>query len=480
MIKTTPSSAILVYGTSGGETLTPLRVTEEGSVILDVVQVRANYLELTNENVIPDSSEYTPVVFEGVEQAEGGWVDVGPFIRFSMLAVGKVYDTASFEGAIPDQPPVFGEEDGEFLEPDDTLPPDPVVPDARPDTFDYVLSSGATEFELRTAIESMAEGETLLLPENTTFFINSTLNIPAGSSIYGSEDGTTVLQTLGGGSDPVYVMSISQPNVRLQDLTIKQKSASNNSLQSAVVVSGGGWPQSKVDGFTMVNCNLESMEFCINLRASNFRLEGCNFKYEGLNQSHRLIELRGSAGNSVIRDNTFQASTLAAGTSEFILLTASGAYDTYSGCLSVVGNTQTGGLLQRFFLQNSFNGSANDFELVFKDNTFTDANGSIIAFGGVNNFAELYSHVTLDGNSINQAGKGLFGFDSAAAIANARSTPLPIHIGTNTLVNTGLRVDYVNLYTDPGVVAHKNNITTVSVTFDTDVRPVQEPIVPEI
>lgn len=481
MIKTTPSSAILVYGTSnGGDVLTPLRVTEDGSVILDVVQVRANYLELTNENVIPDNSEYVHVVFDGVEQTADGWIDVGPFIRFSMLAVGKEYVTASFEGAIPDQPPVFGEGDDEFLEPDDTLPPDPVDPDARPTSFDYELPSGSTYFDIVTAVSGMAPGETLLLPSGT-FIAMSPLNVPEGASIYGAEGGGTILETMGSGSDPTAIITVAANSVRLQDLTLKQKRGTNTSVESAVSVGGPGFPSLPVDNFVMVNCDIETMEIGAAVRASNFRIEGCSFAYNSplSNSSHRFIIAYGNQGNSVIRDNVFYCSTVASLTSEAILATSSGSNETYSGCLSIVGNSQSGGTLQRFFQQNSLSGPANGFELVFKDNTFTEVNGSFLAYGAVENYADLYSHITLDGNSIAQAGKGLFGFDSPSALANARSTPLPIHIGANTLASTTLRVDYVDLYTDPGVVAHKNTLATVSVTFDTDVRPVQEPIVPE-
>jgi hypothetical protein len=480
MIKTTPSSAILVYGTSGGETLTPLRVTEEGSVILDVVQVRANYLELTNENVIPENSEFVHVEFPGVEQTEDGWIDVGPYIRFSMIAVGLEYDEATFENPLPDQPPVFGEE-GEIIEPDDTLPPEPPTPDARPTSFDVEMPAGSTYLDVVSAVSSLAPGETLLLPSGTLTAM-SPLSIPEGVLIYGADDGTTVFETFGGSSDPVNVIVVNGPDVKLQDLTIRQRKSSNTSVETAVNVTGPGWPATQVDGFTMVNCKLESMEFCLNLRASNFRIEGCEFKYVGpLGNSNRLISLWGAGGNNVIRNNTFYASsdTPTARTREFVYLTSSGASDTYSGCLSMVGNTQMGGNLLRFFLQDAMQGPANGFELVFEDNTFTDLNGGFVLYGVANNFADLYSHITINGNTAANAGKGLLGFDAAASLTAARSTPLPIHSADNVLNVTTVRADWTDISSGTATIARSNLIASASITVDSDVRPAQEPILPE-
>jgi hypothetical protein len=274
---------------------------------------------------------------------------------------------------------------------------------------------------------------------------------------------------------------VNGPNVKLQDLTIRQRKSSNTSVETAVNVTGTGWPATQVDGFTMVNCKLESMEFCLNLRASNFRVEGCEFKYVGpLGNSNRLVSLWGCSGNNVIRNNTFYASedSPTARTREFIYLTSSGAADTYSGCLSIVGNTQMGGNLLRFFLQDAMQGPANGFELVFEDNTFTDLNGGFVLYGVANNYADLYSHITINGNTSANAGKGLLGFDAAVALTNARSTPLPIHSADNVVGTTTVREGWTDISSGTATVARSNLITDVSITIDSDVRTAQEPNLP--
>jgi hypothetical protein len=158
-------------------------------------------------------------------------------------------------------------------------------------------------------------------------------------------------------------------------------------------------------------------------------------------------------------------------------LSQSTAADTYSGCLSVVGNTQFGNGVLQFFIQESFNGIAGGFELVFEGNEYTETNGSIILSGpGTANFADLYSHITLRDNSIYNVGKGLLAFDGATGTVAARSTALPVHAVGNTLTLTALVSGWADIVATPGLMARRTSrISGVLVEVDESARPVQEP-----
>lgn len=345
-------------------------------------------------------------------------------------------------------------------------------PLARPTTFTSEIAPGTPYYEVVSAIQAMQPGESILLPGNTTYDAMSPLSIPEGASVYGAADGSTVIQSMGFGSDPTAIITVSAPNVRLQDLTVKQRRGANDSTEVAVRVTGAGSPATKVEGFRMINCKLESMEACLGIRASNYWIEGCEFRYVGpAANNHRLIDMRGSGGNGLIRNNTFYASNDATPrTREFIYLTSSTADDSYTGCLSMVGNQQMGGNLLRFFMQDYFSGTPGGFELVFENNSFTDLNGGFVAYGVTANYADLYSHITLKGNSAANAGKGLFGFDVPGAVAAARTTALPFHIAGNVLASGTVRADWTSIHGD-GLVARSNLLSDALIAVDAEPRP---------
>jgi hypothetical protein len=354
------------------------------------------------------------------------------------------------------------------------FPPETVDPLARPSTFTETVAPNTSWADVANAIGTLQPGESILLPAETTFTVSSALSIPEGVGVYGATDGSTVIQTAATTSDPTSVISVVSPNVRLQDLTIRQRKTSNSSIELAVSVSNG--PGTFVDGFKMIGCRLESMEACLGIRASNYWVEGCEFLYVGpTGNTHRLIDMRSSSGVGLIRNNEFHPAPSGA-TQRFINLSSSTTADSYSGCLSLASNSQVGNGVFQFFLQDYFGGTPGGFELVFKDNSYTDLNGSIIAFsGGTANFADLYSHITLDGNSIANANKGLFAFDGASGTVAARSTALPMHLLNNALTSETIRAGWSSVHGGPLVVKNDSRISDALISVDDQVRPVQVP-----
>jgi hypothetical protein len=389
MIKTTPSSAILVYGTSGGENLTPLRVTEEGSVILDVIQVRANYLELTNESVIPDSEEFTHVVFPEVEQTADGWIDVGPFIRFSMLAVGLRYDTATFQ----DPRPVDFERPDEMPEPED--PPLPEPPVEVPDF------TAATVEEFLDALDAAEDGDVIAVQGAITLTSSSintaALVINKEISIVG--DG--ILQSANDTTAPITFINVTANNVFFgPDLTIKHRrpTVSAGQIDTAISVNAENF---------VSEANVEFMEFGYMLRGT-FDISGTT-KYTGpLGNSHRHIGIYSMTGDSTIHDVTFDFPFETTARDIFLFSNQSQAGSFFDGKLTVQNITQANVstsfsdaaqyyYAHQFFVQEAFAavGNRNNMALKFDNCFWDDIAGGIFVFNTTDAPLDAYQSIEI-------------------------------------------------------------------------------------
>lgn len=349
-----------------------------------------------------------------------------------------------------------------------------IAPD--PGSYDWIVdgSGGGDFLTLQAALADagVVNGDTIQI-KNGTYAVSATINVNKQVSIYGESKAGVILETAGAGSDPVAMVNISVDNVIVKNLTLKHKKTTNTSVEAVIQASGGGFPQTRVDNITIDSVRIEFMEFGAVFRASDWIMSNSEFVYTGpTNSTRRAIGVYGNLGNSFVYQNTFDNGS-ASGNLRFVQLTSTtgtNPNETYSGALVIEGNEQTANALQQFFNQDSWQGSANDFQIQFKNNTtLNDSSAFVVFFGAVANFGDILSEVTLSGNTANNGGgKGLVAVDGSGAIA-FRSSALPFHASGNTATNTGFLGAYVTATgVSPAYWAGYNstNISSFSVTQD--------------
>ncbi len=339
----------------------------------------------------------------------------------------------------------------------------PTPPPPRPGQFDVVIPPGTPWLEAEEAICCGPPGTTVLLSAGE-WTIEDPLQLPAGISLWGAEGGGTTIRTAGGNSDPYEVVRVGGDGVTLGDLRICQMRNSHSEVEIAASVGSAG----RVQDFTMVGCELESTEICLSLRAEDWWVDGCSFSHVGPpGRVHWHVEVLGSTGVGVIRGCGFWG--VGGGgnhsTSEFVRLTSRASGDGFSGVVSVSGCTHPGGRFQRFLLMDSFGGGADGFELVVHGNTFSELDGAVVLRGASAGYADVLSAVTLSGNSSAGAGKGLLGFDASVPLASARTSPLPLHLGSNAVASSALSSGWSSVLA-PGIVARSSNVGSVLLAAD--------------
>lgn len=312
-------------------------------------------------------------------------------------------------------------------------PQPPITPS--PSSFDFTVGPTGDFATLADAIASpsVVEGSTIQVQEGT-YTLSTTLTISKGVRIYGVNKSSVIFNSAGTSSDPVTLISVTANNVVLSGITVDHKKTSNTSVETAVSVSGGGFPQTRVSNFIMDDCIVRHIEFGLVLRGSDWKVSNTSFVYAGPNNStRRHVGIYGFSGNCFAINNTSNESTapgVTGNTRWFNLTSSTGTNpnETNVGTLVIDGNTQAGGNLQQFFNQDNWQGSAGQYNLVVKNNTTLNESSAFIAFfGGSSNFGDILGEVTVDANTLsNLGGKGIIALDSSALV-NFRSSTLTVH-----------------------------------------------------
>jgi hypothetical protein len=235
------------------------------------------------------------------------------------------------------------------------------------------------------------------------------------------------------------MFNVSVDNVALAKMTIKHKKTSNTSVETAVVASGGGFPQTRISNFIMESCNIEFIEFGMTVRAENWCVRDSQFAYAtgSVSNSCRAIGIYGTKGNAFIKDN-FLKNDILNGTAfrPFYLTSTTGTNpnETVEGKLVLEGTTHVGPLAQ-FWNQDNQQGSPGSFELQIKNNITNESNLFAGFAAAVANSGDMFSSITLSGNTLSNlhavdGGKGVFGVYGSAAF---RSSSLVVHASSNTL-----------------------------------------------
>ena len=111
-----------------------------------------------------------------------------------------------------------------------------------------------------------------------------------------------VLHTAGGGSDPTFLISINVDDVTLSTLTISHRTTAYTSVEAAVVVSGPGFPATRVSNFNCDNCLVEYIKHGLVIRGNNWRVTGSNISYIGPNgRTRRAIFSYAANGTCFIK-----------------------------------------------------------------------------------------------------------------------------------------------------------------------------------
>lgn len=306
-------------------------------------------------------------------------------------------------------------------------------------TFDKVVGSGEAYATLQDALTAAVDGENILVKAGT-YLVSSTIAINKQVKIVGEDKDLVIFETAATTSAPVSMFNVSVDNVALAKMTIKHKKTSNTSVETAVVASGGGFPQTRIQNFIMENCVVEYAEFGLTVRAESWCVRNTTFTYAtgSVSNSCRAIGIYGNKGSSFIKD-VFLKNDVLNGTASrpFYLTSTTGSNpnETTSGKLVIEGTTHVGPLAQFFNQDNQQSEGAGTFELQIKNNVINESNLFAAFYSAAANAGEMFSSITLSGNSISNlhavdGGKGLYG---VAGTASFRTSPLVVHASNNTL-----------------------------------------------
>lgn len=320
-----------------------------------------------------------------------------------------------------------------------------------------------------------------------TYTLTNTLTISKQVKLYGAGIGQTILQTAGTGTDPVNAIQIMAANVLLKDMTIKHRKTTNTSVETAVVISGGGFPASGIDGAIIDSCRIESVEFAIAVRGSNWKIANNQLVYNGpgSNSTRRLIGVYGNSGTSFAVNNVlYDSPSSAGGNTRFIYLTSSGNAESYSGTVVVEGNTVGAGVIQQFMLQDAFSGAMGGFNWVVKNNVMNETSLFSGIYVTMNGQADLFGQITVSGNTLTGSHggtpigtKGVFAVDGTGVTQlRMMGGSLPLHMSNNTITTTNtFRTDYTSV---SGTDVGRNTAGVTGVTVSKDSTIPSSPAVP--
>jgi len=345
---------------------------------------------------------------------------------------------------------------------------------------DWTVGVGGDFSSLQSAIAdaNVVNGNVIrILPG--TYNVTSAITINKQLKIFGDADAPSnvVFQTPNNGTAPVNMFVVSADHVQLTGLTIRHRKTTNTSVETAIVASGGGSPQTRVDGLVISNCRIEHVEFGIIVRGSNWHLLNNEVAYveigQPANSTRRHIGLYGVDGSCAIDGILFEDNTISGNTRAIAPTNTTGTNpnETYTGNLVVKNCTQSG-RLQQFYNQDAFQGDPGDYHLWFLNNTVNEYSLFIGFFGTSSNYGDILGEINISGNTFSNAhatspigGKGMIAADGSGAF---RSTNLIVHHDNNTPGQTNYRADYSSVATisDPWIVGRSNNITSYNATVD--------------
>lgn len=319
-----------------------------------------------------------------------------------------------------------------------------------------VKSDGSGQYiDVQSAIDAAVNGDVISIGNGT--YSSAGLNVNKEVSLIGESEAGVLLEDNRGNSQTF--LNVSVDNVTLQDLTVRHVT-SDSAIGVAISVSGGGFPQVRLNNFNMINVTSQYSKGGLAIRSDNFLVEDCAFEIAGGSSTRRGILHYGNGGDSVIRNCHF-INGVGAVLRAICPTSTSGSNpsDNQAGSLTIEGSTFTG-LLSQFVNMDNHQGNAGDFELIVKDNVTPESNAFVVSYGASANFGDIFSSVTLTGNTLTNShssglGKGMFAIDGVGLISY-RSNALPVTASNNTLGQLDFRSGYVETPGSTGSVSGYN------------------------
>jgi hypothetical protein len=427
-----PAADVRLVATGDGA----LHVAIENSVTVPVEVQGVAEVKATSANWWAIGRGLGPVIVPDLSDSEG-WIDVRPFSRISATGIGQTYTYDLADG--------------------------------------FVLRSGTVHRVTSYAELTAAISDPGTVNGDTIFLMNGVYEVPFGATGAGtltinkslrligeSRDGViiqTPVQTSGTDALRVLqILTITASNVEIRNLTLyhRQTVISSAGSESCIFVADG------VVGTLIDTCKILYMEFGVTVRGQ-FSIRSCDFEYATTapvsNSTYRAIGIYGITADSEIVDVT--AKFIATNTPRFIWLGAF-AGTTYAGTLTIARCVQTGGYVHQWVEMPSLPGTPGAFDLVMADNVLQAFGAGIIFSASAN--SDVLNSVTLKGNQMANAPKGMLGFDGA------RTTPLLIFATGNTATDPTLAAAYDSIY-EGFLVAARNTVSSQYVVVGSDEIP---------
>jgi hypothetical protein len=313
---------------------------------------------------------------------------------------------------------------------------------------DWTVGTGGDFATLADAFAcvTVKDGDRLLLLKGT-YNLPSTYTIDRPMSLVGEDRDAVVIQNDPAWTNGMAMISVTADGVSFENLTLRQTSSNAN----AFVVSASKAGETRLQGFSLIKCNVEYTKHAVAYRAANSVLYDCYFEVIGASTAgtkYGAFPL-GNAGNSFIDSCTFDHPFSLTSNGRTIYmggLGSAGAENVYNGSFSITRN-KSEGLCVQFVNHDALNGT-NSLDIIVAHNEAAETNAFFVSIG---TNPDVYSRAVFFNNKLTNihaagpTGKGMLYFDSN----NIRATPMPFFASGNELQNLVLRATEVNAENAP-------------------------------
>jgi hypothetical protein len=324
-------------------------------------------------------------------------------------------------------------------------------------TYAGTVRTATDQATLVAAIAASVAGDSISVTADIT--LTATLAVNKAIKIDGDIP-TRVIQTAGGGADPVTMISVTASNVTFgSNLTIWHKKTTNTSVDVAISVNATGFVSS---------CTVKFMEFGYILRGS-FAISGTTNYTGAASNNHRHIAIYAISAPSLIYRVTFTYPQENPARASCIYVSSSGAADKFDANLRVKECKQydysSGRFCRQFYMQDALVSTSAGVNpsLIFEGNCFNSLNGGIGFYSSTSQPLNFFAYIAVinnyEGNAAVANYKGIMYFDGTTALFPMGTTK--IFFGGNRHPVGISAVGYANAYDAGGIgyntVVYSNN-----------------------
>ncbi len=330
-------------------------------------------------------------------------------------------------------------------------------------TPDFTVSSVT---DLQNALSSVQPGGLIKVLNGTYLLTTNPLTITTDNvTICGEDRGETVIATSGSG--PQYAIQVNANGAQILQLTINHRRY-DYTQSAAILVADATDATRLLSGFLIQDVNLVFKYVGMWIRASDWTVNGCDFRHVGLYSSAFPIEAPGCVGTCTVSNNRYLDTVsgsllysvwLADERDSFGLGWNVSPADSNNGKLVLANNTQVGDAPEPWLglgdvrgtllLIELFRGS---LELSVTGNDFGNAYGFVLLNppGQTSGEGDMLTAITIGGNTIrryNQQGLVSFQQWNDGVVPSFRTNPIPISVPVANVVlgYMGELVDLTNI-----------------------------------